>query len=91
MWNILVFLVFCVLLNSPAQAEKQFYPTEPLEGPRVPCGLTTIIYDWGFATVDHGFTTATCDDQGVPTWEYGSTTYVPDAPTGLPMLAVVTF
>jgi len=72
-------LVLCLLLSVPALAEKPFYPTETLDGERVPCGLQTITFDWDFATGDHGFTTAACDDSGNPTWEYGATTYIPDA------------
>jgi len=72
--------VMCVFLIAPAQAEKPFFPTEPYGADRVPCGLMTVTYDWDFAADDHGFTTAACDTGGVPTWEYGVTTYVPDAP-----------
>lgn len=77
----LTLLVLSLLLSGPTLAEKPFYPTEPY-GNRVPCGLTTITFDWDFATSDHGFTTAACDTAGIPTWEYGVTTYVPGAPTG---------
>lgn len=75
-------VAFCLLLSVPALAQKTFYPTEPFDGVRVPCGLTSVTYDWDFATSDHGFTTAACDVDGNPTWEYGVTTYVPDAPPG---------
>lgn len=74
-------LSLCMLLCGTALAEKPFHPTEPY-GDRMPCGLTTVIYNWDFAAGDHGFTTAACDTGGVPTWEYGITTYIMDAPAG---------
>ncbi len=75
----LLMLLLCLLLVLPAFAEKPFHATEP-PGSRVPCGLTNIALDWDFATGDHGFTTAACDEQGAPVWEHGATTHVPDAP-----------
>jgi bacillopeptidase F len=75
-------LVLGLLLSGPAQADKVFYPTDPSGHVRVPCGLVTVAHDWDFATSDHGFTTDACDVSGVPTWEYGVTTYIPGAPSG---------
>ena len=39
-----------------------------------------MIFDWDFATGAHDFTTGTCDDQGDPVWEYGTTTFIDGAP-----------
>jgi hypothetical protein len=75
----LLTLALILVLAVPGLAEKpQFDAPEPPA--RVPCGLTSVIHDWDFAVSDHGFTTAACDDQGVPVWEHGPTSYVPDAP-----------
>lgn len=75
----LLMLLLCLLLTLPALAEKPFFETQRT-GTRVPCGLTDIVLDWDFATGDHGFTTAACDEQGAPVWEHGPTTHVPEAP-----------
>lgn len=75
----LLTLTICLILTLPTLAEKPQYDTPP-QPARVPCGLADVVYDWDFATGPHGFTTAACDDQGVPVWEHGATTYVPEAP-----------
>ncbi|MBD3222813.1 hypothetical protein GF314_16420 [bacterium] len=77
--KILLTLALCLALTVPALAEKPQYDT-PGQPDRVPCGLTSIVHDWDFAISDHGFTTAACDDQGVPVWEHGPTSYIPDVP-----------
>jgi bacillopeptidase F len=72
--------VLIVLLAAcTASAEKPSFETEQ-QPARIPCGLNTIFYDWDFATGPHDFTTSECDDQGVPVWELGATTYIADAP-----------
>jgi hypothetical protein len=75
----LLMLILCALLAWPALADKPHYETPPLPA-RVPCGLTTVLFDWDFATGPHGFATGACDEQGAPVWEHGTTTLVPDAP-----------
>ncbi len=77
--KILIALTLCLTLAIPALGEKPEHKAPPLPD-RIPCGLQSVVHDWDFATSDHGFTTAMCDDQGAPMWEHGATTYIPDAP-----------
>ncbi len=68
-----------IVLAGPDPAGKQLAdPATPREDQ--PCDLVRIIHDWDFSLGSHGFTTTTCDDQGVPVWEHGSTTFIPEAP-----------
>jgi bacillopeptidase F len=76
--RLLFTLLLCLAIIGPATAGKPAYDTP--EPSRVPCNLTNVIHDWDFALGPQGFTTAACDDQGVPVWEHGATTYIPDAP-----------
>jgi hypothetical protein len=75
----LLVMLSLVGLTGVALAEKPVFdePTQPVD---IQCDLTCVVYDWDFALGDHGFTTAACDTGGVPTWEYGATTYIPGAP-----------
>lgn len=73
-------LILILLLNlGIASAEKPVLQNEQ-QPSRISCSLSNIMYDWDFATGLHGFTTSTCDDQGAPVWEHGTTTYVAGAP-----------
>ena len=75
----LVMIFICVLGAGLAQAEKPVFESQHQQS-RIPCGLNSVIHDWDFASGPQGFTTSTCDDQGVPVWEHGATTYVDGAP-----------
>ena len=77
--RLLFTIMICAAMVLPAVAAKPHHDTQPVPT-RIPCGLNSVIFDWDFATSDHGFTTATCADQGGPVWEHGATTYIPDAP-----------
>lgn len=74
----MIVVIVCLLTIGNASAEKQHFDT-PLPA-RISCELTAIVYDWDFADGPNGFSTSACDDQGVPVWEYGATTYIPGAP-----------
>jgi len=74
-----IIVALCILLALPALADKPHHETSAPSS-RVPCGLTSVVHDWDFAVSDHGFTTASCDDQGAFMWEHGATSYIPDAP-----------
>jgi len=78
----LLTLILCTALVIPAVAEKPHHDTPPPPA-RIPCGLTNVVLDWDFAVADHGFTTAACDEQGAPVWEYGATTWIPEVPGNL--------
>jgi hypothetical protein len=54
-------------------------PPPPPEEDGSICDFTTTCYEWDFAVSDHGFVPMMCDD-GVQVWEYGTTSFVPDAP-----------
>jgi hypothetical protein len=74
----LLMISFCLLIASIAVAEKPVFDTPPLL--RIPCSLTNVILDWNFANGPQDFSTSACDDQGVPVWEHGATTYIAGAP-----------
>jgi hypothetical protein len=74
----LLMVSFCLLIAGTAFAEKPVFDTPQLS--RIPCGLTNVVLDWDFSTGPQDFTTSSCDDQGVPVWEHGATTYIPGAP-----------
>ncbi len=74
----LITISICVLVVGIALAEKPVFDTQ--DPVRIPCGLNNVIHDWDFAAGAQGFTTSTCDDQGLPVWQHGATTYVPGAP-----------
>jgi hypothetical protein len=76
--RVLITILICLFTIGIATAEKPTFDTQ--EPVRIPCGLTNVVYDWDFAAGMQDFTTSTCDDQGVPTWEHGTTTYIADAP-----------
>ena len=70
--------VLCVIaVASVAWADKPMQTTDNIIN-RVECPFENIAYDWNFAESDWDFTTAPCDDGGVPTWEYGASIYWPD-------------
>lgn len=75
----LITSILVIALVAPTLAAKPHHQTPPV-GDRVPCGLNTVIHDWDFTVSDHGFATGACDDQGAPVWEWGATSYIPDAP-----------
>jgi len=79
MRTLILFLLLITLLAATlAIAEK---PTSELpQRDRLPCGLNTITYDWDFAQGDHGFTTAVCEANGLPSWEYGTESSIPGSP-----------
>ena len=64
-----------ITIASVAWAEK---PVQDVEVPvsRIECSFENIVYNWDFSEGDHGFTTAPCDDQGVPVWEWAYWDYV---------------
>ena len=39
---------------------------------RIECTFTYVAWEWDFAQGDHGFTTAMCDAEGLPTWAWGT-------------------
>jgi len=76
--RVLITIIICLFTACIATAEKPTFDTQPPS--RLPCGLTNVLFDWDFATGMNGFTNSICDDQGVPVWEHGATTYVTGAP-----------
>ena len=81
--------ILCVMvIASVAWADK---PVQPVDNPidRIECSFENVTYDWDFTVNDQGFTTATCDDGGVPTWEWGyaNTDVWPDLVWGTTLLA----
>jgi hypothetical protein len=45
---------------------------------RVECTFTYVAWEWDFAMGDMGFTTSTCDTEGLPVWQWGTeSTYFP--------------
>ena len=75
----LVTVLALVLFSSTALADKPILagaaPTT-----RVSCELGVVAHDWDFSAGDQGFTANECDQQGVPVWQWGATSYVPGAP-----------
>jgi hypothetical protein len=74
----LLMITLCLLIASIAAAEKPVFDTPQLL--RIPCGISNVIYEWDFAAGAQDFSTSACDDQGVPVWEHGATTYIAGAP-----------
>jgi hypothetical protein len=74
----LFMIAFCLMIVSIAAAEKPIFDTPPLS--RLPCDLSNVILHWDFANGPQDFSTSACDDQGVPVWEHGATTYIAGAP-----------
>lgn len=63
--------IFCVLvIASVAWAEK---PAQVVNDPidRIACPFEQLTFEWLFRDSDWGFSTNSCDDDGVPVWEYG--------------------
>ncbi|MCK4303005.1 MAG: hypothetical protein KAY24_02065 [Candidatus Eisenbacteria sp.] len=75
----LIVLFVLAGLTGVAFAEKPVFdePDQPID---IQCDLTEVVYDWDFATGDHGFFTELCEVGGVTAWEYGATTYIAGAP-----------
>lgn len=71
-------LMIALLASTLALAEKP--TTELPQRYRLPCGLNTVTFDWNFAQGDQGFTTAVCEPEGLPAWEYGNETTIPGSP-----------
>jgi len=76
----MLMLVVAVLLVTVGMAYADKPPQEFYQRVMEPCGFQTITYNWDFAQGDQGFVPTVCDPDGLPVWEYGATTYVPDAP-----------
>ena len=74
----IIVALFCLLFAFTAAAEKPTFETQPPS--RIPCGLSNVLYDWDFADGPQDFSTSSCDDQGVPVWEHGATSFVDGAP-----------
>ncbi len=78
MRNVVVLLAL-VSLTGIALADKPVFndPDQPID---VQCNLTNVVYDWDFASGDHGFGSMLCEVGGALSWEYGATSYIPGAP-----------
>lgn len=73
----------CLLALTAMAADKEAYPDVSVLG-RDSCNLLAVEHDWDFSVSDHGFTTMPCDATGgLPVWQWGSETVVPDAPANV--------
>ena len=68
--------VLCILIMATAAWGAK--PPGVMNGSteRVGCTFEYINWAWDFSQGDHGFTTGTCDAEGLPTWEWGTETVV---------------
>ena len=80
MRKLLMFTAIALLVLAGTALANKETAGEITRRVNAPCGLLTITHDWDFTVDPHGFTTAPCDAQGNPVWEYGATTYIPGAP-----------
>ncbi len=63
-----------------ATAEKPVLPVSALPD-RVACQMGQTVDDWDFSLGPQGFTTTSCDSGGQAVWQWGSTSYIPGAPS----------
>jgi hypothetical protein len=68
----LLVIIGILAIAGIAHAAKPVIESDGTPLTRVECGLTAVVYDWDFATSDHGFTTMMCDTEGEPVWQYGA-------------------
>lgn len=68
----IVLTILCVLLVATAAWGAK--PAGEANGAinRVDCEFGYVAWTWDFAAGDQGFTTGTCDTEGVPVWAWGT-------------------